>query len=100
MTEKIITPLNKTGTRVIIVDPIDELVKAIKNGEFLNNIQETWWEIIKKNNAEIYVKYKENIKKAEVPSEFVLPEEDNNDYKVLIKGPEKIKIRNTEFKLK
>lgn len=41
------------GTRIIIVDPIDELVEALRNGELINDINETWWLIMKKYNAKI-----------------------------------------------
>lgn len=41
------------GTRIIIVDPLDELVESLRNGELINAINETWWRIIKKYNARI-----------------------------------------------
>ena len=50
------TALNKketTGTRIIIVNPIDELIKALRNGELVDDINETWWRIIVKYNVTI-----------------------------------------------
>ena len=41
------------GTRIIIVNPVDELVDALKSGELVNDINETWWRIIEKYNATI-----------------------------------------------
>lgn len=41
-------PKDTVGTRIIIVEPKDELIKAIKNGEFVKSIQETWWIILKR----------------------------------------------------
>lgn len=45
-----------TGTRIIITNPNEEIVSAIKNGNILNDINETWWLIFKKYNAcvEVY----------------------------------------------
>ncbi len=42
-----------TGTRVIIVDPKDELILALRDGSLINDINETWWRIIDKYNASI-----------------------------------------------
>ncbi|MDD6388983.1 MAG: hypothetical protein PUA68_07980 [Bacilli bacterium] len=41
------------GTRVIISDPIPELIDSLRNGQLLNDINETWWRIIAKYNATI-----------------------------------------------
>ena len=48
-------PLTRGGTRVIIDDPIDELVDDLISGRFLANIEDTWWEVIEKHNAKIGV---------------------------------------------
>lgn len=50
------TGLNKketTGTRIIIANPIESLVDALRNGELVNDINETWWRIILKYKATI-----------------------------------------------
>lgn len=41
------------GTRIIIVNPVKELVDALRSGELINDINETWWRIIEKYNATI-----------------------------------------------
>ena len=86
-----ITPLDTIGTRVIIVDPIKELTDAVKDGTFLRYLSETWWEIILKHNAEIYVKYNNKIDKASIPKEFILPNKDDDNFLTWIIGPKKRK---------
>ncbi|APM39904.1 hypothetical protein [Clostridium kluyveri] len=41
-------PKTTVGTRVIIVNPKDELVGAINDGTMVKYIQETWWRIIER----------------------------------------------------
>lgn len=53
ITGGLIAPLSSVGTRVVIVDPVDELIEDIKNGNFLRCISETWWEIILKYNTNV-----------------------------------------------
>lgn len=60
-------PINKVGSRIIVVNPKDEIVDAINNGDFLRFIEETWWRIILKYDANITVEYKGEVKKAQVP---------------------------------
>jgi len=84
LTEGLIEPLNKIGTRVIIVDPDNELINDIESGKFIGYIGETWWEIIDKYNAKIEVKVGDKVWKAKVPDEFVLPEKDSRNFKVWI----------------
>ncbi len=84
MTGGIIEPLNTVGARVIIVEPVDEVVRDIKNGKFLRNIGETWWEIIQKYGARISVRVQQREYPAGIPSEFALPERDSQEYKVWI----------------
>lgn len=43
------------GTRIIIVNPIEEVVTEIKNGKFAEYISETWWRIILKYQAVIEI---------------------------------------------
>lgn len=84
-TKGIISPLSEVGTRVIIIDPTDELIKDIKSGFFLKGVNETWWEIIKKFDAKIILKYDEKEETATVPDEFALPEKDSKELKIWIK---------------
>ncbi len=50
-----LSPLEKIGTRIIIDDPIDELVGALKDKTFHRSISTTWWEIIVKFDAQISI---------------------------------------------
>lgn len=84
LTEDSIKPLTHVGTRVIIIDPIDELVDDLELGRFVDYICETWWEIIKKYDAQIFVRTPSNSWKARIPKEFVFPTEDSKEYKVWI----------------
>lgn len=52
---KTIQSLEDSGTRIFIPYPKQELKKAIISGDLVDIIQETWWEILSKYNASIYV---------------------------------------------
>ncbi|MEW6041362.1 MAG: hypothetical protein AB1633_07565, partial [Elusimicrobiota bacterium] len=80
MTGNLIQPLSTVGTRVIIVNPVDELLDSIKSGGFARHIGETWWEIILKYNAEIKVKAFGKEQTVKVPDEFRLPDTDSRKY--------------------
>ncbi len=84
-TYDLIPPLNEIGTRVIIVNPIEEVIKAIRFGEFEFMIGETWWEIIRKYDAKITIKHGGVEKKVEVPSEFQLPKKPEGRMKVWLR---------------
>jgi len=99
MTDDALDPLKKIGTRVVIVDPVDEIVDDIRSGNFLRYINETWWEIILKYKVTIIVKFDGHEYVATVPDEFVLQEEDSKELKVWIKENEAIKAQKTRFKL-
>lgn len=90
MTKGVLKPLAKVGTRVIILDPCEELINAIDTGEFCADIEETWWEIIQEYNAKIVLRAHGREQEASMPPMFVLPREDTKRYKVWIK--ENIKI--------
>lgn len=85
MTGEILEPLNTVGTRVIIVEPDDEVVNDIKNGNFLRHIGETWWEIILKREANIIIKVSGREFRARIPDELILPENDSRNYKIWIR---------------
>jgi len=44
-----------TGTRIIIIDPSEELKERVRSGKFLSHICETWWPLIKYYDAKIEV---------------------------------------------
>ena len=100
MTGGRINPLTEVGTRVIIVDPIDEVVGSLRDGSFLRFIGETWWEIIKKYNAKIAVRLNGKELMAKPPPEFEFPEVDSRIYRVWIKENKKVTAAGQEFKIK
>lgn len=52
--------LDTVGTRIFIKDPLQSVVDSLDNGVLVNFIESTWWEIVKKYQANITVegKYK------------------------------------------
>jgi hypothetical protein len=95
-----IAPLSSMGTRVIIVNPVDELVEDIRDGKFLRYIGETWWEIILKYNADIKLRAFGREQTASVPTEFSLLEDDSKGFKVWIKENQRIRTGLGEFRIK
>jgi len=57
LTLNALQPLTEIGTRITIVDPIEEVIESINSGKFLEYIEETWWEILLKFNVPISVIY-------------------------------------------
>ena len=55
-TDGILSPLTHVGTRIIILNPSNEVVEDIRDGHMEKFISETWWEIIEKYDAKIIVK--------------------------------------------
>jgi hypothetical protein len=100
ITGNLIEPLSTVGTRVIIVNPIDELIEDIKKGRFLRYIGETWWEIILKYGATIKVKAGERENTATIPEEFDLKEEDWRNGKVWIKRNQRLPAGFREIRIK
>lgn len=90
MTGGIVEPLDAVGTRVIIVEPVDELVEDIKNGNFLRHSGETWWEIILKREADITLKVDGKEFSAKIPDDFALPEKDSRNFRVWIRRNTKL----------
>ena len=80
-------PLEAPGTRITIVQPAEEVVAAIHDGTFLSAIEETWWEIIQKYDADITVASEDGkTAKAKIPSELgPLPQADGAGWKVQFK---------------
>ena len=100
MTGNLIEPLSSVGTRVIIVNPVDELVEDLKSGQFLRNIGETWWEIILKRDATIKVRIDGQERTASIPKEFDLKEEDSKKIKVWIKKNQRIPVAFGDVRIK
>ncbi|KKQ49495.1 MAG: hypothetical protein US68_C0014G0008 [Candidatus Shapirobacteria bacterium GW2011_GWE1_38_10] len=89
--------LNKTGTRVIIVNPTKDVITAIKSGDFKDFIEETWWPIIHKYGASIYIKHSNQTCKAAVPSIFPIDEDSEN---ALIKSDLKFSYAGKVYNIK
>jgi hypothetical protein len=71
VTQGVLKPLEIPGTRIIVIEPINDVIDAIKTGNFIKYIEETWWEIILKYNAEITVTDETgNVIRAQIPKEF------------------------------
>jgi len=100
LTEDIIKPLNKVGSRVIIVDPIVELAEDIESGRFVEYVEETWWEIIQKYDAQIFIRTSSKNWKAKIPKEFVLPAEDNKEFKVWIQKNKQLITDISKYRIK
>lgn len=64
-----IQPLSTCGTRIIIVEPKEELVDAMRTGRLKEHIGNTWWPILKRG-LKIAVIYKGASEEAKVPYEF------------------------------
>jgi len=91
--------LSEYGTRVFIKNPSNEITKLIKSGEFLSYINNTWWEVIKKYQAEIIVE-DENFgqKSASVPLWYEDVISDDVDQRIY--EDEGLKSENEMFKIK
>ena len=100
MTGNLISPLSSTGTRVIIVNPVDELIEDIKSGFFLRYLCETWWEIILKYSANIKVKIGEQEQTASILGEFDLKDEDSRKFRVWLKRNQRIPVSFGEARIK
>lgn len=61
-----LSPKTSVGTRVIIVNPKEELIEAINNGEMVKFIQQSWWRIIERLGSNSYISV--NGKKVVCPS--------------------------------
>ncbi|GMR21077.1 MAG: hypothetical protein BMS9Abin36_1676 [Gammaproteobacteria bacterium] len=79
-------PLSVPGTRIIIVDPIDDLLKELQNGQFIQAIQETWFRAIEKKRAIITVSDGANSTKVKLPQPYPLPSKDSKEHKGWILG--------------
>ncbi|WXG43856.1 MAG: hypothetical protein WED04_07470 [Promethearchaeati archaeon SRVP18_Atabeyarchaeia-1] len=102
LTGGIIPALEQPGTRIIIVNPVQDVLEAIHSGVFLQAIEETWWEIILKYNADISVTDEHlGISRAQLPKEFDgLPEKDANGWRVYYRTNEIVQVGDQELRIK
>ena len=100
-------PLNNQGTRVIIEEPIDELISDLRSGVFEKAIIETWFRAIEKKSLAVSIAYDSRINQLTLPSTFPIPQADigktrtwvlGKDFKqfhILPKSPEEdLKVKN------
>lgn len=96
--------LARQGTRVIIVDPADEVVQSIGNGTFTKAIEETWFRSIEKNQAEIAVLAHGQRMEAQVPDPFPVPDRDTDSTKTWILGKDShdrtIRVGQESYRIK
>lgn len=85
-------PLSKIGTRIIIVNPIEELQDEIKSGDFMDAIEESWFRAIKKRRVKIRVRSPDGDKIAEIPKLFPIPPKDTAKIKVRIRKNDEVKL--------
>ncbi len=77
-----IEPINRVGSRIIIVNPRDEIINAVENGNFLKYIEETWWRILLKySHVSISVEYNGIVEKAKIPAVYADAIEEKNGWK-------------------
>jgi len=71
------------GTRIIIIDPNEDLVTRLKSGAFLENIEETWWPFIRDFGARIDVTVDGVTSVATIPKfiQKIQSDKENNDLK-------------------
>ena len=79
-------PLCSIGTRIIIKDPIEELLESIRMGEFERAIQETWFRVIEKKLLLVRISDSDQEKDLSLPSPFPLPNDDSKAVKTWILG--------------
>ena len=95
-------PITHQGTRVVIVNPVAELVQSIKTGEFITFIEETWWPIIYKLGAAIDVKYNGNVLRAKLPGPFPINKKlkETKTFKIWIKENVEINFERSRYIIK
>lgn len=93
-TSGVLQPLEESGARITIVEPIPEIINAIQDGNFLYAIEETWWEIIQKYDAKITVTSEDGSTfQAHVPKEFgSLPKKDEGGWRAYYRANERVQI--------
>ena len=96
----LLKPITKPGTRIIIENPIKELIDSVKSGAFSRFVSETWWEVIEKYDAEIIVSADGKETRVTAPKEFNLAEEDSQKVKVWIQQNVKLSSGGTDHLVK
>jgi len=79
-------PLEETGTRIIIVDPTDEICDALTNGDFIKAVEETWFRLLEKGILAVAMKDNKSTRSIGIPFPYPLPTRDAKDVKVWLLG--------------
>jgi hypothetical protein len=119
--EGVLEPLKKHGTRITIVDLDDEkqdnglsiresFLKSFENGiddpecnqAFDKMIQETWWELLLKYNAQIEIKFNKQLKRVKIlePLKSILTKKDKEEKWRVYEAKENITISNKNYRIK
>ncbi len=97
-------PISEIGTRIIIVDPIEELCESLRNGDFMKGVEETWFRMLEKKLLNVAVKNNGDIKSINIPFPYPLPKEDTKNNKVWILGSDfqerEIEVGGVKFRFK
>ncbi len=75
-------PLEEVGTRIIVCEPLLEVLEEIENGSFERAIQETWFRAIEKGQLEVRLNVLGKNTKIELSSPYPLPQNDTAKTKV------------------
>jgi len=82
----VLDPLKSVGTRIIVVEPTEDVLQALKNGEFIRAIQETWFRALEKKQLTTEVSSCDGTQLAELPTPFPLTPKDSSLQKVWVLG--------------
>ncbi len=97
-------PLKEVGTRIIVCEPIPEVLQEIENGEFEKAIQETWFRAIEKGQLGVWLNVSGENKKIGLPPLYRLSKKDTSKIKTWIYKNDfddlKISSSDGNFKIK
>ncbi len=93
-------PIREVGTRIIIVDPIDTVVEEIRTGAFMGAIEETWFRLIGKQKAQIYLIAHGQKAQATLPFPFPIPDDDTDNVKVWSRENDVITCGGVSYRVK
>jgi len=95
-------PLNTQGTRVLIINPVDQLINAIETSEFQNYIAETWWPVVHKYNGKINIITEDKNLNIEVPSYYPITKDlkETKNFKTWIKDNIRFDYNHKTYRIK
>jgi len=117
VTQEALEPLKVPGTRITILDLREEITNAIKNSfdedhpevmndfsqSFAKMIEETWWEILDKFNAKIYIEFDGKTKQVtlgEPLKSIACMDDKKNGWKVYRKTHVPVVVQDTTYYIK